>query len=190
MAENEDFESIIGEAPVVDETNPLNLQRAGVIGAGTMGQGIAQMMAANGIDVILVEKDNKALESSLQELNDNMDREIERWGMTASEKRAILARIDGTTDYVEAIQIVYQPDRISYQTLLELFWKQIDPTDSEGQFVDRGKQYTTAIYYHTEEQRKLALESRDALEASGRFERPMVTSIKPFTTFYPAEDDH
>jgi len=110
MKDNEDFESLMGEPPVIDEGNPLNLQRAGVIGAGTMGQGIAQMMAANGIDVFLVEKDSKSLERAMKELNDQMDREIERWGMTASEKRAILARINGTIDYeqLEDIKLIIE----------------------------------------------------------------------------------
>jgi 3-hydroxybutyryl-CoA dehydrogenase len=110
MGNKENFESLMGEPAVIDESNPLNLQRAGVIGAGTMGQGIAQMMAANGIDVILVEKDDNSLERSLQELDDHMDREIERWGMTASEKRAILARITGTTDYdqLENVKLIIE----------------------------------------------------------------------------------
>ena len=101
MVENQDFNDIIGETPVIDESDPLNLQRASVIGGGTMGQGIAQMMAATGIDVILVEKDKKALTTSLEELAESMDREIDRWGMTPSEKRAILARVHGTIDYDE-----------------------------------------------------------------------------------------
>lgn len=91
----------MGEAPKIDEDDPQNLVRAGVIGGGTMGQGITQMMAATGIDVILVDKDKKSLQRSLDELAETMDREIARWGMTASEKRAILSRVQGTVDIIE-----------------------------------------------------------------------------------------
>lgn len=92
--------------------------------------------------------------------------------------------------YVEAVQITYDPQKISYEKLLDVFWSQIDPTDSEGQFVDRGKQYRSAIFYHNEEQRKIAEESRNELEKSGRFEKPIVTEVTPFTNFYPAEEYH
>ena len=102
MAENNSgLESIIGKKPEIDERNPQNLVQAGLVGAGTMGQGIAQLMASNGIDVLLVEKDEESLERSMNELSEGMDREIRRWGMTASEKRAILTRINGTIDYDE-----------------------------------------------------------------------------------------
>lgn len=102
MTENQNLEEIIGKTPEVDENNPRNLSRAGVIGGGTMGQGIAQMMASSGIDVILLEKDEQSLKRSLAELAETMDREISRWGITASEKRAILSRIDGSTDMSKA----------------------------------------------------------------------------------------
>lgn len=110
MNENENFESIIGKPPEVNENNPQNLLRAGIIGGGTMGQGIAQMMASSGIDVILVEKDKESLDHSLAELADRMDQEISRWGITASEKRAILSRIDGTSDYyrLEGLKLIIE----------------------------------------------------------------------------------
>ena len=110
MNENEDFESIIGKPPEVNENNPQNLVRAGLIGGGTMGQGIAQMMASSGIDVILVEKDKESLDHSLAELADRMDQEISRWGITSSEKRAILSRIDGTYDYyrLEGLKLIIE----------------------------------------------------------------------------------
>ncbi len=96
----------------------------------------------------------------------------------------------GTTGHLEAVQITYDPRRVSYDQLLELFWRQIDPTDPGGQFADRGEQYGTAIFYHDGEQKRLAELSRDALALSGRFDRPIVTVIRPFTGFYPAEDYH
>ncbi len=98
---NQEFEEIIGKPLEIDDKDPQNLVQAGMVGAGTMGQGIAQLMAQNGIDVLLVEKDKESLERSLQELAESMDREIRRWGMTASEKRAVLSRIVGTVDYEE-----------------------------------------------------------------------------------------
>jgi peptide methionine sulfoxide reductase msrA/msrB len=96
----------------------------------------------------------------------------------------------GTTGHVEAVQFAYDPQKISYELLLNTFWHQIDPTDDGGQFVDRGQQYTTAIFYHTEEQQQRAEKSKQELEQSGRYDRPIVTKILPFTNFYPAEDYH
>lgn len=96
----------------------------------------------------------------------------------------------GTTGHLEAVQVSFDPDRISYQALLEIFWRHIDPTDAGGQFVDRGPQYRTAIFYHNEEQRRLAESSKLALEQSGRFDRPIVTEILPLKKFYPAEEYH
>ena len=96
----------------------------------------------------------------------------------------------GKTGHREVIQVVYDPSRVSYEELLEVFWRQIDPTDSEGQFADRGNQYETAIYYHDEEQKILAEKSRDELAQSGRFDRPIVTEILAAGPFYPAEDYH
>ncbi|MBN2383271.1 peptide-methionine (S)-S-oxide reductase MsrA [bacterium] len=96
----------------------------------------------------------------------------------------------GQTGHAEAIQIEYDPDRTSYQQLLEVYWRQIDPTDAGGQFVDRGSQYRTAIFYHNEQQRRLAEESKVALHKSGIFADPIVTTIEPFQVFYPAEDYH
>ncbi|MBI4208521.1 MAG: peptide-methionine (R)-S-oxide reductase MsrB [Deltaproteobacteria bacterium] len=96
----------------------------------------------------------------------------------------------GGTGHVEAIQITYDPQKVSYQELLEIFWRQIDPTDDGGQFVDRGGQYKSAIFYHDEEQKRLAEASRKELEASKRFDKPIVTEIRPATAFYKAEDYH
>ncbi|MDF2630141.1 MAG: peptide methionine sulfoxide reductase [Symbiobacteriaceae bacterium] len=95
-----------------------------------------------------------------------------------------------TTGHFEAVQITYDPELFPYTRLLELFWQQIDPTDPGGQFHDRGGSYRTAIFYHTEEQRQKAEASKQALEASGRFDKPIVTLILPAATFYPAEEYH
>ncbi|MBW1852633.1 MAG: peptide-methionine (R)-S-oxide reductase MsrB, partial [Deltaproteobacteria bacterium] len=84
----------------------------------------------------------------------------------------------------------YDPSKTSYSELLDVFWRQIDPTDPNGQFVDRGPQYRTAIYYHDLEQKKLAEESKAALERSGKFGKPIVTEIVKASKFYNAEDYH
>ncbi len=96
----------------------------------------------------------------------------------------------GTTKHVESVQITYDPKKVTYKELLDVFWRQIDPTDNEGQFVDRGFQYTSAIFYHNEEQKKLAEESKKELEDSGRYDEPIITRITEFKSFYPAEDYH
>jgi peptide methionine sulfoxide reductase msrA/msrB len=96
----------------------------------------------------------------------------------------------GGTGHVEAVEITYDPQKTSYRILLDVFWRQIDPTDAGGQFADRGGQYVSAIFYHDEEQRAQAVESKKALEASGVFLKPIVTAIIPAGKFYPAEDYH
>jgi len=92
--------------------------------------------------------------------------------------------------HTEAVQVKYDPAKISYSDLLEVFWKQINPTDPEGQFVDRGPQYRAAVYYHNEKQKALAGKSKEALNKSGRFDKPVVTKILKYESFYPAEDYH
>jgi peptide methionine sulfoxide reductase msrA/msrB len=96
----------------------------------------------------------------------------------------------GATGHVEAVLITYDPKKVSYSKLLDVFWRQIDPTDQGGQFVDRGHQYTTAIFYSSAEQKKEAELSRKNLEKSGRFDATIVTPIIEATEFYPAEDYH
>ncbi|GAA4069591.1 MAG TPA: peptide-methionine (S)-S-oxide reductase MsrA [Bacilli bacterium] len=96
----------------------------------------------------------------------------------------------GKTGHYEAVEITYDSDQISFEQILSLYWPQIDPTDPDGQFHDRGAQYRTAIFYHNEEQKQLALKSKQALEASGRFSQPIVTEIIEYSKFYPAEDYH
>lgn len=96
----------------------------------------------------------------------------------------------GTTGHTESIQIHYDPGLISYGDLLEIFWRQIDPTDGGGQFVDRGTQYRSEIFFHDEEQRAQAEASKERLAASGRFEDPIVTEVTPLDVFYDAEEYH
>ncbi|MFP3868311.1 MAG: peptide-methionine (R)-S-oxide reductase MsrB [Desulfobacteraceae bacterium] len=96
----------------------------------------------------------------------------------------------GDTGHLEAIQLRYDPEKISYKALLEIFWRHIDPTDPGGQFVDRGPQYRSAIFYHDAEQQRLAQESKKDLQKSGRFQKPIATEIIKFTKFYPAEAYH
>lgn len=96
----------------------------------------------------------------------------------------------GTTGHLESVQVTYDPKKVSYDTLLDLFWKQIDPTDDQGQFADKGSQYRTAIFYHDEDQKRLAEASKKKLNDSGKFRDPVVTTIRPFTTFYRAEEYH
>lgn len=95
-----------------------------------------------------------------------------------------------TTGHVEAVQITYDPDVFPYDKLLELFWQQIDPTDDGGQFHDRGESYRTAIFYHTDEQKTRAEQSKKQLSEAGIFNQPIKTEIRPAKTFYPAEDKH
>jgi peptide methionine sulfoxide reductase msrA/msrB len=92
--------------------------------------------------------------------------------------------------YVEAVQVVFDPRQVSYPDLLDYFWRYVDPTDPGGQFVDRGLSYRTVIFYHDAEQKRLAEASKQALEKSGRFSRPIVTEILPLGKFYRAEDYH
>jgi peptide methionine sulfoxide reductase msrA/msrB len=96
----------------------------------------------------------------------------------------------GTTGHVEAVQVYYDPAKVTYQQLLDYFWRHIDPTDGGGQFVDRGAQYRSVIFYQDEEQMRLAEKSKEALNHSGRFKKPVVTDIVKFTNFYPAEEYH
>lgn len=96
----------------------------------------------------------------------------------------------GKTGHYEAVQITYDPAQISFNDVLKIFWQDIDPTDGGGQFADRGSQYRTAIFYTSEAQKEMAERSKDALEASGRFKKPIVTEILKAETFYPAEEYH
>src|SRR3989304_4068345 len=96
----------------------------------------------------------------------------------------------GGTGHLESVQIIYDPSKITYSELLDVFWKQIDPTDSNGQFVDRGSQYRSAIFYHNHEQKGLAEKSKEELDESGKFGKPIVTEIIMASAFYKAEEYH
>jgi len=94
------------------------------------------------------------------------------------------------TNYRESIQIVYDPAKISYEQLLDIYWKQIDPTQSDGQFTDIGPSYRAAIFYGSDEEKKIAEMSKEKLAHSGKFKKPIATEILPAMKFYPAEDYH
>jgi len=94
------------------------------------------------------------------------------------------------TKYRESIEIVYDPAKISYDQLLDIYWKQIDPTQANGQFTDIGPSYQAAIFYGNDEEKKTAEASKDKLAKSGKFNKPVVTEILPAMKFWPAEDYH
>jgi len=94
------------------------------------------------------------------------------------------------TGHVEAVEITYNPEIFPYEDLVELFWRQIDPTDDGGQFHDRGSSYQTAIFYHDDSQKQIAEKSKQALVDSKKFKKPIVTPIIPAETFYEAEKEH
>ncbi len=96
----------------------------------------------------------------------------------------------GTTNYQESVQVYYDSSKVSYARLLWVYWRSMDPTDDGGQFADRGRQYRATIFVRTPEERRLAEESEQELRKSGKFDKPIVTPIRDFTTFYPAEDYH
>jgi methionine-S-sulfoxide reductase len=96
----------------------------------------------------------------------------------------------GRTGHLEATEITYDPKKVSYEELLDIFWRQIDPTQADGQFADRGSQYVTAIFYHDEEQKKIAEKSKKNLTDSKLFDKPIATAILPATKFWPAEEYH
>lgn len=94
----------------------------------------------------------------------------------------------GYTGHAEAIEVVFDPEKISYEDLLEVFWRNVDPTTPNQQFADRGTQYRTAIFYHSEKQKRIAEQSKENIAAI--FNKPIVTEIIPASTFYRAEDYH
>ncbi|MBN9349516.1 MAG: peptide-methionine (S)-S-oxide reductase MsrA [Chitinophagaceae bacterium] len=97
---------------------------------------------------------------------------------------------NGDTGHAESLQITFDPKLISYQKLLEVFWTTHDPTSLNRQGNDIGTQYRSVIFYHDENQKRLAAESKEKLNEGGIYDRPIVTAIKPLTNFYPAEDMH
>ncbi len=95
-----------------------------------------------------------------------------------------------TTGHTEAVEIIFDPEQLSYNELVEIYWQQTDPTDAFGQFEDRGDNYRPVIFYFNEEQKQIATASKQALQDSGRFDKPIVTTIEPAQPFYPAELYH
>ena len=96
----------------------------------------------------------------------------------------------GMTGHFEAVEVTLDPVKISLEKILDIFWRDIDPTDDGGQFADRGSQYETAIFYFTDDQKRIAEESKKKIEQSGRFSVPIATKILKAVTFYPAEEYH
>jgi peptide-methionine (S)-S-oxide reductase len=96
----------------------------------------------------------------------------------------------GTTGHAEAVQVVYDPGKVSYQKLVDVFWHNIDPLTANAQFCDHGTQYRSAIFYQGDEQKRVAEASKEALTKSGRFDKPIVTQIVAASTFWPAEGYH
>lgn len=96
----------------------------------------------------------------------------------------------GETQFREGVQVYYDSTKMSYQKLLEIYWSHINPTQDDGQFADKGFHYTTAIFYHNLEQKQLAEQSKQTLENSRKFDKPIVTKVIPFVIFYPAEEYH
>jgi peptide-methionine (S)-S-oxide reductase len=96
----------------------------------------------------------------------------------------------GKTGHTEAVEVLYDPDKVSYSQLLEVFWRNVDPITPNAQFCDRGAQYRAGIFYHSEEQKNLAEASKQVLVNSQRFNKPIVTEITMASTFYPAEEYH
>ncbi|WP_071461221.1 peptide-methionine (S)-S-oxide reductase MsrA [Bacillus massilinigeriensis] len=96
----------------------------------------------------------------------------------------------GITGHTEAVKITFDHEVFPYSELVKLFWRQIDPTDAGGQFYDRGESYKQAVYYHNENQKKIAEQYKQELDESGIFNKAIVTEILPATTFYPAEEYH
>lgn len=96
----------------------------------------------------------------------------------------------GTTGHTEAVEITYDPSKMSYEELVNIYWQQTDPTDASGQFADRGDSYRPVIFYENEEEKAIAEQSKRELDESGRFIKPIVVSIEEKETFYPAEDYH
>ena len=108
-----------------------------------------------------------------------------------SEKNPTYEQVSsGQTSHTEAVQVYYDPDTITYEGLLQGLWRMMNPTDANGQFVDRGQQYRPAIFYHDERQKQLAEDSKQALAESGRYDNPVVIEIVPFEAFYDAEKYH
>lgn len=96
----------------------------------------------------------------------------------------------GDSGHLEVVEITFDPTLFSYEQLLDVYWQQIDPTDADGQFQDRGQSYSTAIFCYSDEQMAIATSAKEKLERSGVFNKPIITPIRSAETFYPAEAYH
>lgn len=128
-------------------------------------------------------------ESAFQEMPGVEDAFVGYVGGT-TENPTYLKVVNHETDYKEGLRIYYNEDQVSFKDLLDKLWQIIDPTDAGGQYVDRGDNYSTVIYYHDEDQKIQAEESKKALEESKKFDKPIVTEILPYKSFVLAEEDH
>jgi methionine-S-sulfoxide reductase len=124
------------------------------------------------------------------EAMDGVEEVIAGYSGGSEENPTYIQVVGGTTGHRESVRIYYDPNQISYQELLKIYWYQVDPTDSGGQFADRGEQYTTAIFYHDEAQKQAAEQAINTLNESGEYEKEIVTKVLPIKNFYPAEDFH
>jgi peptide methionine sulfoxide reductase msrA/msrB len=127
------------------------------------------------------------IEGSIED-QDGVNKAISGYAGGTEENPTYQQVASGKTSHREAVQVYYNPDVVSYKELVTFFFWQIDPTQEDGQFVDRGFQYTTAVFYHNNEQKKIAKEV--IAEMQKKFDKPIVTAVLPFTTFYEAEDYH
>jgi peptide methionine sulfoxide reductase msrA/msrB len=129
-----------------------------------------------------IESDMEKLPGVIEAISGYSDGEIENPGYNQV--------ASGATKHIETVQIKFNPDKITYTQLLAEFWRIIDPTDAGGSFVDRGYQYHSVIFYHNEKQKQQAEETRDLLDQSGLYQKPIVTEIKAIKNYYVAEDYH
>ncbi|HUS18553.1 MAG TPA: peptide-methionine (S)-S-oxide reductase MsrA [Terriglobales bacterium] len=129
------------------------------------------------------------VEASFRELPGVVDSQVGYLGGTL-ENPTYKDVCSGSTGHAEVVQVSYDPAQVSYEQLLDLFWKMHDPTTLNRQGPDVGTQYRSAIFFHTPDQRMAAERSKQEIQASGNFSRPIVTEVTPASTFYPAEDYH
>jgi len=111
-------------------------------------------------------------------------------GYSGGESRQPTYKNYGSGGHIEVVKVIYDPDRVSYETLLDIFWHQINPTDGGGQFVDRGHEYSSAIFYLNDGQKRSAIRSKEMMEKRGVFGKPIITPIIPAAPFWAAEEYH
>lgn len=159
------------------------------------GMSVAATDTKSGIDVRKLEKATFAGGCfwCMEEAMDKMDGVVvSTSGYTGGQKANPTYEevSSGMTGHTESVEVLYDPAKVTYAKLLEVFWRNIDPTVSDRQFCDQGNQYRPAIFYHNETQKRLAEESKRALDKSKPFKEPILTEISPASAFYPAEEYH